>query len=60
VVSPEAEVIDVYGAPIAGLYATSGAAAHLAMGASYTSGFGHAQSIVHATSALDHIARTSG
>ncbi|HZU16674.1 MAG TPA: FAD-dependent oxidoreductase [Candidatus Dormibacteraeota bacterium] len=60
VVSPDAEVLDVRERVIPGLYATGGAAAQLAIGASYTSGFGHAQSIVHALSAVDKIKAGGG
>lgn len=52
----QAQVVSVRGEAIPGLYATSNAAAHLAVGASYTSGQAHSQSMVGGYLAAKHMA----
>jgi len=56
ITNPQCQVIDVRGDVIPGLYATSNAAAQLAVGGSYTSGMSIGQSFVFGYLAAKHVA----
>lgn len=59
VTNPAAQVLTVRGQPVPGLYATSNAAAQLAVGAGYSSGQSIAQSLVFGYVAAQHISQPS-